>query len=97
MDIRPFRGWRYAAGEISPLIAPPYDILDADDKAALLRQSGDNIVAVDLPHVPPKELGPAAVYEAAAALLARWQATGVMRQDARPAVYVYEQSYTWAG
>ena len=97
MEIRPFRGWRYAAAEISPFIAPPYDILDADDKAALLRRSPDNIVAVDMPHVPPKELGPAEKYEAAAALLARWKSTGVMRQDARPAVYVYEQSYTWAG
>ncbi len=97
MEIRPFRGWRYSAAEISPLIAPPYDILDADDKAALVRQSPDNIVAVDLPHVPPKELGPPEAYEAAAALLTRWQTTGVMRQDARPAVYVYEQSYTWGG
>ena len=56
-DIRPFRGWHYH-GDVSSLIAPPYDILTGEDKKALLAKSPDNIVSVDMPHVPPKELGP---------------------------------------
>jgi len=100
MQIRPFRGWRYspaACGDIGPMLAPPYDVLTAADKQALLARCDRNIVAVDLPHVPPKQLGPARLYEQAADRLAQWQASGVLCQEARPALYVYEQTFGWAG
>lgn len=99
MDIRPFRGWRYAApdGEVSRLIAPPYDVLSASDKDRLLAGSENNIVAVDLPHVPPKQLGPRSAYDEAARRLAGWQADGTLTRDAQPCLYVYEQAYPWAG
>lgn len=97
MKLKPFRGWHYAAKEVSKLIAPPYDILDQSDKDALLAKSRENIVAVDLPHMPPKELGPESAYLASAALLKKWQAAGVLVQDAKPCIYAYEQSYAWAG
>jgi uncharacterized protein (DUF1015 family) len=99
MDIRPFRGWRYrpADGDVSKLIAPPYDILSADDKSALLAGSPRNIVAVDMPHVPPKEVGPESAYQGAAATLAGWQAQGALAQDEQPAVYAYCQTFMWAG
>ena len=95
MEIRPFKGWRYCAGErqdIGQFVAPPYDILSAADKQQLLAQSAENIVAVDLPHVPPKEVGPDSVYQQAAALLDKWKHTGVLCQDA-PSVYVYQQVF----
>lgn len=100
MEIRAFRGWRYAAGadgDISPLIAPPYDILSGQDKQRLLAGSPNNIVAVDMPHVPPKEEGPQQEYQAAAGQLEAWKAAGVLRQDGRPTIYVYQQTYSWAG
>jgi len=96
MDIKPFAGWRYAGmsdgRDMGPFLAPPYDVLSARDKQTLLAGSEHNIVAVDLPHVPPKEVGPDEAYRAAAARLARWQADGVLRQD-RPALYVYRQEF----
>lgn len=97
MDIRPFRGWRYPTGDVSNVIAPPYDVLNQGDKDALLDRSRTNIVAVDLPHMPPKELGPDEVYQAAADRLATWKAEGVLVQEDAPALYAYEQTYTWAG
>jgi uncharacterized protein (DUF1015 family) len=100
MDIRPFKGWRYntdAQTDISDKVAPPYDILSADDKKRLLAGSERNIVAVDLPHVPPKELGPESEYDQAAERLADWQQDGVLVQEDAPAIYVYDQTYTWAG
>lgn len=97
MEIRAFRGWHYCGPGVSTQIAPPYDILDQNDKDTLLAADATNIVAVDLPHVPPKELGPAAEYQAAATLLSQWQEQGVLCQDEEPALYAYEQSYTWAG
>jgi uncharacterized protein (DUF1015 family) len=99
MEIRPFKGWRYKAdsGDVSDLLAPPYDILSGEDKQALLAKDPANIVAVDLPHVPPREVGPDSAYEKAAELLRQWQREGRMQQDGKPALYVYEQTYSWAG
>ncbi|MFP4105838.1 MAG: DUF1015 domain-containing protein [Phycisphaerae bacterium] len=99
MEIRPFRGWRYTeqAGDLSDLIAPPYDVLSAEQKQQLLDKSEKNIVAVDLPVVPAKTAGPDEVYQAAADMLARWKDSGAMSQEDAPAIYVYHQTYTWAG
>ncbi|NLF32354.1 MAG: DUF1015 domain-containing protein [Planctomycetes bacterium] len=96
MDLRPFRGWHYT-GDVSRRIAPPYDILQPSDKAALLDGCADNIVAVDLPHVPPVGVGPDALYDAAAARLKAMKAAGTLVRDDRPALYAYSQTYTWAG
>jgi uncharacterized protein (DUF1015 family) len=100
MEIRPFRGWRYrlgADGDASAYLAPPYDILSAADKERLLARSPVNIVAVDLPHVPPNSLGPPEVYQQAARRLADWQRQGVLVQEDRPALYAYQQRFRWAG
>ncbi len=100
MDLRGFKGWRFCGGaddEISKFIAPPYDILSADDKTELLSLSDKNIVAVDLPHVPPKDVGPDGVYQRSAELLSEWKASGVLRQEQTPAIYLYEQTFSWAG
>lgn len=100
MEIRPFRGWRHRVGgngDVSPFLAPPYDVLSAEDKDRLLARSQRNIVAVDLPHVPPNSLGPQAAYQQAARRLAEWQAEGVLVQEKRPAVYAYQQTFSWAG
>ena len=99
MDLRPFRGWRFASphGDVGPFIAPPYDVLSADDKRKLLEACPRNIVAVDLPVVPPKEAGPDEVYRAAADMLRQWMSQGVLTQESQPAIYAYEQSFPWAG
>ncbi len=99
MDIRSFQGWRYntAAGDVSRLIAPPYDVLSQADKDALLAGDPHNIAAVDLPHVPPKVVGPDEVYKAAADRLNDWKSSHLLRQDDRPAIYAYQQTYSWAG
>lgn len=100
MDIRPFTGWRYRGqdgGDISPFIAPPYDVLTARDKQELLAGSERNIVAVDLPHVPPKEVGPDQAYRQAASLLSTWMRDGTLVRDERSCLYLYEQTYHWAG
>ena len=49
----PFRALRYATSELDDLIAPPYDVLSADDVAALGARSDHNIVHVDVPAARP--------------------------------------------
>jgi uncharacterized protein (DUF1015 family) len=98
--IRPFKGIRYSVAggsDQSDLIAPPYDVLDDAGKASLLKKSAFNIVGIDLPHMPPKALGPQPVYDHAGATMKQWLAGGVLVRDAKPAIYPYEQRYEFGG
>jgi uncharacterized protein (DUF1015 family) len=95
--IRPFAAIRYGAdvgADLSDRLAPPYDVLDESAKRRLLRQNPRNIVEIDLPHTPPKQLGPPEAYAHAASTMKAWIASGTLRRDVRPAIYPYEQTFT---
>jgi uncharacterized protein (DUF1015 family) len=99
-QLRPFAGIRYARGpkqNLSNLIAPPYDVLDDAQKAALQAKDPHNIVTVDLPFMPPKSVGPDQVYINADVTIQGWLKQGILKKDSRPAFYPYTQSYTHAG
>lgn len=99
--IRPFSAIRYATAgasrDISTRLAPPYDVLNGDDKRALLEADGRNFVKVDLPYVPPKSAGPPEAYEGSRHQLDEWLAEGTLVKDAEPACYVYHQRYAYDG
>jgi len=92
--IYPFKALEFRAenGDLSTLIAPPYDVLDAKGKSKLLEANPSNIVAIDLPHTPAKELGPAAAYENAAVTLQALIAQSVLAQNQTPSIYAYRQT-----
>ena len=96
-DIQPLAAIRYPQTEQTPLISPPYDVLSVADKQHLLAQNPHNIVAVDLPHVPPKNAGPIEAYEQAAKTLEAWIQQGVLQRDDAAALYPYQQTYTYDG
>src|SRR3954452_6635806 len=92
-EIQPLRALRYepsVAGALGDVIAPPYDVIDADQRAALVARSPYNVVNIDLPEDP----GGGDVYAHAAALLEQWQADGAVVRDEAPALWVLRQSYT---
>jgi len=97
--IHPFRAVQYnqGKGDVSDLIAPPYDVLDLSDKQAMLDKNSDNIVAIDLPHVPAKELGPADAYTASGSKLRALLESGTMSRADTPAIYAYRQSFEFEG
>ncbi|HVT87758.1 MAG TPA: DUF1015 domain-containing protein [Tepidisphaeraceae bacterium] len=98
--IRPFSGIHYASRadlEISRLIAPPYDVLDDAGKAALQARHPNNVVTIDLPHMPPKSVGPDAAYEKANTTLRAWLSAGILVRDKRPAIYPYTQTFEHNG
>jgi uncharacterized protein (DUF1015 family) len=91
-DIQPLRALRYdpsVAGPLQNLIAPPYDVIDADQRAELVARSPHNVVNIDLPEAP---LGGDA-YEEAARLLDLWRRRGAVVRDREPAMWVLEQDY----
>jgi len=68
--------------DVSAVIAPPFDVLDAAQKAALQAKHPNNIVNVDLPHIPPKAAGPAEVYEKSDVTLRSWLNAGILVREA---------------
>ena len=96
-QIRPFAGVRYSRSkgfDPSDLIAPPYDVLDENGKRVLQSRQIHNIVAVDLPHLPAKTVGPDSAYVAANDTLQSWLADRILTRDPKPAIYPYSQIYT---
>ncbi|WP_329002069.1 DUF1015 domain-containing protein [Kribbella sp. NBC_00709] len=91
LRLDPLRAWRFVAGKVSALGAvtsPPYDVLEPAIVRRLTDSDLHNMVRLILPRDPG--LGPAR-YNEPAQRLARWQQDGVVVQDERPALYVYEQ------
>ncbi len=100
MKVHPYNAVRYTApagADVSDLVAPPYDVLDASAKQALLGRSSKNVVAIDLPHIPPKTLGPAEAYKGAASAFEAWLADGTLTRHDEPVMFVYRQSFDFAG
>jgi len=84
-DVSALRALHYdlaTVGSLQDVAAPPYDVLDPDDRAALAARSPYNVVHVDLP-----EPGPAGedAYTHAAAILERWRDEGAVVRDDEPA------------
>lgn len=100
-EVAPFSAIRYdlrrVGGDLSAVLAPPYDVLDETDKKALLARNDRNIVAIDLPHLPPKSAGPAQGYERAARTMQDWIRDGTLVRDPSPALYVYHQRFEHNG
>lgn len=92
--IHPFQAIQFARGkgDVSANIAPPYDVLDLAGKQALIKKNPRNIVGIDLPHVPAKELGPAETYAAAAQTLTQWMNEGYLSRRDKPAIFAYRQT-----
>ena len=89
-EIEPIRALHYDLGKTGGLqnvVAPPYDVIDAKQRAALEARSPYNVVRIDLPQGDSP-------YEQAAAALSSWQADGVIVQDEQAALWVLAQDYT---
>jgi uncharacterized protein (DUF1015 family) len=86
----PFPALRYSDPRIDDLIAPPYDVLSAEDLDGLGRRSRWNITHVD---VPQESAGPGR-YDVAATTLDEWVDTGVMTYDDQPTFTIYRMRFT---
>jgi uncharacterized protein (DUF1015 family) len=90
-NVQPLRALHYdpaVAGPLRDVVAPPYDVIDAGQRAALIERSPNNVVAVDLPQGDPDP------YAAAREQFERWQQQGVLVRDGQPALWAHTQDYT---
>src|ERR1700674_339119 len=90
-DVQPLRALHYDPSVVGPLadvVAPPYDVIDATQRAALIARSPFNVVAVDLPQGEPDP------YAVAGELFESWQLQGALVRDREPAVWAHTQDYS---
>jgi uncharacterized protein (DUF1015 family) len=99
-DVRPLNALHYdlaIAGALDDVAAPPYDVIDTEQRAALLERSPYNAVAIDLPK-PYGQTGPEETggnpYATAARLIEEWRQKGALVDDAEPAIWAMTQDYT---
>src|SRR5438067_5372500 len=85
-QIRPFRALRYspAADPLERLVAPPYDVISAEERRHYLELDPHNVVHLTLPESE----------EQAARDLREWQAEGVLEREAESAVWALSQTYS---
>jgi uncharacterized protein (DUF1015 family) len=90
-DVQPLRALHYDPAVVGPLadvVAPPYDVIDAGQRAELIARSPFNVVAIDLPEGDPDP------YAAAREQFESWQLQGALVRDEQPAIWAHTQDYT---
>src|SRR6202161_611478 len=93
-NIQPLRALHYdqsLVGALANVTAPPYDVIDAEQREQLLKLSPFNVAAVDLPKGDPDP------YRAAGELFEAWQLQGVVVRDPEPSLWAHTQTYTGPG
>jgi uncharacterized protein (DUF1015 family) len=99
-EVLPFDALHYdlgVVGSLDAVAAPPYDVIDAAGRRALLERSPYNAVAIDL----PKPFDPADPdfepsydpYARATETIAAWRAEGALVQDEAPTLWALRQDY----
>jgi uncharacterized protein (DUF1015 family) len=99
-DIQAFRGIRYDLGHVGSLsnvVAPPYDVIDADLQQQLYNKHPANIVRLILNKDEPGDDEHNNRYTRAARQMRSWLRDGVLFTEADPAIYVYHQEFREGG
>lgn len=96
----PFRAVYYDPGKVGAdlgdVIAPPYDVVDAEEGKRLADRHPKNVVRLELTIPPPGGQDPA-LYENAARLWRTWRREGVLAIDSEPSLYLCEHEFEWQG
>jgi uncharacterized protein (DUF1015 family) len=98
--IAPFRALRYnleRAGDLSVVVAPPYDVISPEQQAQLYAASPYNIVRLILGRRAPADTETDNWYTRAKRDFQAWQQARVLVRDEAPAVYLYEHAFDWEG
>jgi len=99
-EIQAFHGIRYDLGHVGSLgdvVAPPYDVIDADFQDELYKQHPANVIRLILNRDEPGDDESDNRYSRAAQFLKNWKSEGVLKLDSQAALYVYHQTFTEAG
>jgi len=91
---KPFSGIRFTqTPTIGAQLAPPYDVISAEEQRILYNRHPHNIVRIDYGHPHPNTPPHDTVYTRAHTYLTEWLQSGVLQRDDTPAYYVYRHTY----
>jgi uncharacterized protein (DUF1015 family) len=99
-DIQALHGVRYDLGHVGSLsnvIAPPYDVIDAELQQKLYDKHPANVVRLILNKDEPGDNEQNNRYTRAARQMRVWLREGVLFTEAQPAIYVYHQVFNEGG
>lgn len=88
-EIKPFRGYIYNPNKVDyqDITSPPYDVISTEFQQRLYDKHPYNAIRLELPKEENK-------YAVAAERWRDWKKDEILIQDERPAVYVYDQTFT---
>ena len=99
-DVRPLRGIRYASETVKDLaqvITPPFDVISPEAQERYYARNPYNVVRLELGKTTAEDTMLNNRYTRASQTLAEWRLAGVLRQEAQPAYYAYQQIFSHGG
>ncbi len=95
--IKPLRGFRYderKAGNIKDLVTPPYDVIDLKAQERYYEKNPYNVIRLEYGKKFPDDNEAHNRYTRAAAFFHQWEQQGILREEKKPALYLYKQRFT---
>jgi len=96
-EIFPFQGIRYdqaIVGHIQDVVAPPYDIIDAEGQQRLHDRHPHNIIRMELGMDQTGDSPAQNRYTRAAEALQSWMKEGALKRDTQPTIYYHTIEYS---
>lgn len=100
VEILPFKGIRYNSkkiGNLKKVVAPPYDIISNEAKKRCYEKHECNVIRLILGKEFSSDNPKNNRYTRAASYFNSWLKDGILTQDSKPSIYVYEQKYFHKG
>ena len=94
--IQPFNGTRYnhdVVGDVSRVVAPPYDVISEEERQRLASLSPYNAVRLIL----PEARAGMDRFQTSAALIDEWLEKRVLVREDEPCVYIYRHEFEFEG
>jgi uncharacterized protein (DUF1015 family) len=98
--VHPFRALRYQTdrrADLTSVLAPPYDVINADGQRELYARDAENIIRLEYGLQAPDDSASDNRYTRAATTQADWLRDGVLTVEERPSLYVHRQRFIWDG
>ena len=100
MEVKAFRAYRFdsaVVGDAGDCIAPPYDVISAEQQELLYQKNEHNIVRITRAKSHAGDSDADNQYTRARGYLNAWISSGVLKQDSAEAIYGYVQDYDLGG
>jgi uncharacterized protein (DUF1015 family) len=100
MQIKPFKAFRFdkaVVGDVGSCIAPPYDVINDDQREQLYKKNEYNIVRIIKGKTNTSDNGDNNQYTRAADYLDKWIQQGALKQDPADTIYAYVQDFEISG